>query len=54
MIEDELELVPFIAALDRTDQFQQGILSVVVGLFPDDVVSCCRTFFCKSGRERLS
>eukprot|EP01040_Poterioochromonas_malhamensis_P018543 gene18543-21682_t len=37
MIEDELELVPFIAALDRTDQFQQGILSVVVGLFPDDV-----------------
>lgn len=39
MIEDELELVPFIAALDRTDQLQQGILSVVVGLFPDDVVS---------------
>lgn len=37
-IDSELELVPYISALDRTDHFQQGILGVVLGIFPGEEV----------------
>lgn len=38
-VSSELELIPFISSLDRTDQFYQGILGVAVGLFPGDEVN---------------
>lgn len=36
IVQDEMEIVPFISALDRTDTFHEGILAVVIGAFPPE------------------